>query len=160
MIERHLFLMCIEAVLFLALFSFCLGWRRQPYNLLPTKEASASAKDTTSSQTFKKENKIKLDKIPLHKEDKKRLRQLHKHRRRNSVDATPPRPKGSQTIVTPTRSVDDLAIRLSGLLLLVILICLFFFTCVQKYIALVVFWYFISPVLSKYLYTFFEYCHH
>lgn len=111
--------MCIEAVLFLALFSFCVGWRRQPYVLHPAKqESTLPTNDFVQSQTLKKDNKIKLGKVPLHKEDKKKLKQLHhKHRRRNSIDATPPRPKGSQTVVTPTRSVDDLAIRLSGLYL-------------------------------------------
>ena len=111
--------MCIEAVLFLALFSFCVGWRRQPHVLNPIKQESVlPASDIVQSQILKKDSKIKLGKVPLHKEDKKKFKQLHhKQKRRNSIDATPPRPKGSQTVVTPTRSVDDLAIRLSGLYL-------------------------------------------
>ena len=118
-IERHLFLMGIEAILFLALFSFCIGWRRQPYVVQPAPQQTAlTSRDFTRVQRRRKDSKTKLmnDLPNKPKGEKNKSKKPHQgHRRRNSIDATPPRPRGSQTVITPTRSVDDLAIRLSGL---------------------------------------------
>ena len=111
--------MCLEAILFLALFSFCIGWRRQPFVVQPTSQQTALAsRDLAQSQAQRNDNKVKLTKDLQSKlkEDKTKSRKPHqKYKRRNSIDATPPRPRGSQTVMTPTRSIDDLAIRLSGL---------------------------------------------
>ncbi len=95
--------MFIEAILFLALLSLCFGWQRQTRVVAPP--AAAAALKTRALMQAPKVNGVQ----PLNGK-----KSQSRHKRRNSIDATPPR-RNVSNVVTPVRSLDDLSVgRSSG----------------------------------------------
>lgn len=108
-IERHLFLMMVEFVLFLLIITWLLNRVQQPQVARAQSGTVTPSPQATSTSAAKQVAPIHQTKPP----DKKK-KSVHKvHQRRNSIDATPPRPKLTVVVAKP-RSKDDMHLRLSG----------------------------------------------
>ena len=112
MIERHLFLMMIEGIIFLLIVTWLLNRR-------PLQVAGGTPETLTSSiAATRKGDGARQIKAQNKAPDKMKKPSNQTQRRRNSIDTTPTRPRAS-VVLSQRRSKDDIGLRLSGTFIMI-----------------------------------------
>ena len=108
--ERHLFLMMVEGIIFLLIIIWLLNRLPQPGGRARPQAVPGVPRHPAAPSS---DPALQLALHPAKAAERHKKGTPHKVKRRNSIDATPPRPR-APSFISKQRSKDDIGLRLSG----------------------------------------------